>query len=191
MQVTDELVERAAKALEKRIKQSTYGWSDEQFEIWWNKDFRFVQHENSWGDAFGRGTQKDHLQWKVRIALEAALSHGEDTAPAELLDSLKFAVARVRVANAEGDPILSAWLPGADAIIAKFARGADVPKPLSGTGSGDAVLDALRRAESFMTGFEGDPLQEGIDDDLEAIRSAIACLKDGVAASTEKGPAHE
>lgn len=101
----------------------------------------------------------------------------------ELLDSLRFAVARVRVANAEGDPILSAWLPGADAVIAKAGGRADVPKPLLGIGSHDAVLDALRRAERFMTGFESDPLQDGIDDDLEAIRAAIACLEDGIAAS--------
>ncbi|GAA5666736.1 hypothetical protein Brsp07_05252 [Brucella sp. NBRC 14130] len=45
------------------------------------------------------------------------------------------------------------------------------------------LLDALRRAERFMTGFEGDPLQHGIDDDLEAIRAAIAYLEDGIAAS--------
>ena len=50
-------------------------------------------------------------------------------------------------------------------------------------GSHDAVLDALRRAERFMTGFEGDPLQHGIDDDLEAIRSAIASMEEGIAAS--------
>lgn len=45
------------------------------------------------------------------------------------------------------------------------------------------LLGALRRAERFMTGFEGDPLQHGIDDDLEAIRAAIAYLEDGIAAS--------
>lgn len=188
MQVTDEMVARAAKALEKRIKQSTYGWSDEQFEIWWNKDFRFVQHENSWGDAFGRGTQKDHLQWKVRIALEAALSHGEDTAPAELLDSLKFAVARVRVANAEGDSILSAWLPGADAAIAKVEGRAHRSTPSTAEGM-DGKLDALRRAEQFISGFEDDPLQDGIDTMLDAIRAVIADTENRTAGSTGIGGA--
>ncbi|TAA49528.1 hypothetical protein [Shinella sp. JR1-6] len=46
-----------------------------------------------------------------------------------------------------------------------------------------SLLDALRRAERFMCGFEGDPLQDGVDGDLEAIRSATACLEDGIAAS--------
>ncbi len=37
----------------------------------------------------------------------------------DLLEELKSAVARVELANAEGDQILSAWLPGARAAIAK------------------------------------------------------------------------
>lgn len=39
----------------------------------------------------------------------------------------------------------------------------------------DPMLDALRIAERFMAGFEGDELQEGVDDQLRAIRSAIEC----------------
>lgn len=71
--VTDEMVERAAKAQEKAVMQSTYGWSDESFEVWWTKDPYFVTHETGWADDFGRGTRKNHLLWKIRIALEAAL----------------------------------------------------------------------------------------------------------------------
>jgi ribosomal protein L37AE/L43A len=74
VKITDEMVERAAKALEKKVKQSKYEWTDDQFEIWWNKDSRFVSHETSWGDAFGRGTHKNRLLWETRIVLEAALS---------------------------------------------------------------------------------------------------------------------
>lgn len=37
----------------------------------------------------------------------------------DLLAALRFAVARVQIANDEGDPILSAWLPDARAAIAK------------------------------------------------------------------------
>ena len=37
----------------------------------------------------------------------------------DLLDVLRFAVARVEIANGEGNPILSAWLPDARAAIAK------------------------------------------------------------------------
>lgn len=36
------------------------------------------------------------------------------------------------------------------------------------------TLDALKVAERFMSGFEGDEPQEGIDEQLAAIRSAIA-----------------
>ena len=37
----------------------------------------------------------------------------------DLLDALKAAVARVQIANEEGETILSAWLPDALAAIAK------------------------------------------------------------------------
>ena len=37
----------------------------------------------------------------------------------DILDALRAAVARVELANREGNPILSAWLPGARAAIAK------------------------------------------------------------------------
>ena len=36
------------------------------------------------------------------------------------------------------------------------------------------LLGALKSAESFMAGFEGDELQEGIDERLRLIRDAIA-----------------
>jgi hypothetical protein len=36
------------------------------------------------------------------------------------------------------------------------------------------LLGALKSAESFMAGFEGDELQDGIDESLRLIRDAIA-----------------
>lgn len=39
-------------------------------------------------------------------------------------------------------------------------------------------LDAMRRAESFISGFEGDELQEGIAEMLTGLRSAIAKVED-------------
>ena len=42
----------------------------------------------------------------------------------DLLDVLKAAVCRVELANSEGNPILSAWLPDAKAAIAKVEGGA-------------------------------------------------------------------
>ncbi len=44
---------------------------------------------------------------------------GKETITRELLDILKMAVARIELANAEGDDIMSAWLPDAKAVIAK------------------------------------------------------------------------
>lgn len=73
LEITDEMVERAAKALEKTVMQSAYEWTDEQFEVWWSKDPSFVSHETTWGDAFGRGTRKGRLLWMTRITIEAAL----------------------------------------------------------------------------------------------------------------------
>lgn len=39
------------------------------------------------------------------------------------------------------------------------------------------VLFALQMAESFIAGFEGDPLQEGINDLLIRIRTSLATLR--------------
>lgn len=71
MVVDENSVVAAAKALEKKIKQSTYGWTDEQFEIWWNDDPYFVSHETCWGDDFGVGTRKNRLIWEARILINA------------------------------------------------------------------------------------------------------------------------
>ena len=51
-------------------------------------------------------------------ATEYAIAALVKEAP-NLLDELKAAVARIELANGEGDPILSAWLPGAQAVIAR------------------------------------------------------------------------
>lgn len=107
-----------------------------------------------------------------------------DAAP-ELLETLKFAVERVKLANDEGNSILSAWLPGAQAIISKADGRADAPgRPLPG--GMERTLAALRRAERFICGFEDDPMQDGIADDLDAIRRAMAELKAGAAFGREQ-----
>ena len=59
---------------------------------------------------------------KVRVSTvlpqEEALANARLIAAApDLLDLLLAAVSRVELANAEGDPILSAWLPDARAAI--------------------------------------------------------------------------
>ena len=58
----------------------------------------------------------------VSIHEEEANAHLISAAP-DLLSALEAAVARVQIANEEGDPILSAWLPDALSAIAK-AKGA-------------------------------------------------------------------
>ncbi|QPC87114.1 hypothetical protein GA830_10445 [Mesorhizobium sp. NBSH29] len=45
------------------------------------------------------------------------------------------------------------------------------------TGPNYMMLSALHLAEQFMAGFEGDPMQEGIDDQLAAIRAVLAGRK--------------
>lgn len=51
--------------------------------------------------------------------------------------------------------------------------------PSPQTRGAGSVLDALLRAESFMAGFEGDDMQEGIDADLKVVRDAIASVEVG------------
>lgn len=71
LRITDAIVEKAARAVEK-FTTSQYEWTDEQFEVWWNEDPTFVERIHNWGNF--RGTNKQYLLHKVRIALEAGLS---------------------------------------------------------------------------------------------------------------------
>lgn len=64
----------------------------------------------------GRGKHVATVNTYLRNAQELAVVM---TAAPDLLDLLRQAAERVRIANAEGDPILSAWLSDADAAIAK------------------------------------------------------------------------
>ena len=67
-----------------------------------------VATADGYGYPIGRG-------WSPRSEANARLI----AAAPDLLEALKFAAARIELANAEGDPILSAWLPDARAVIAK------------------------------------------------------------------------
>lgn len=71
-EVTEAMVLRAAEALEWRTTAKSYGWTREQFEIWWNRDPQFVSRRNSWGHF--TGTKKAKLLFETRIVLEAALN---------------------------------------------------------------------------------------------------------------------
>lgn len=51
-------------------------------------------------------------------------------------------------------------------------REVDAPEPAS-------VLDTLKMAEEFMSGFEGDEMQDGVDARLATIRATIAQLEKG------------
>lgn len=70
--ITDEMVERAAFAVEKATIGARYGWTDEQFDTWWNRDPTFVSHSTSWG--FFQGTHKEKRLFETRIALDAAFA---------------------------------------------------------------------------------------------------------------------
>ena len=67
--ITDAMVEKAARAVEK-FNTAQYEWTDEQFEVWWNEDPTFVERIHGWGNF--RGTQKQKLLHEMRTALEAA-----------------------------------------------------------------------------------------------------------------------
>jgi hypothetical protein len=68
--VTDEMVERAAYAMERA--HCTY-YDETQFEIWWNRDPLFVTRVGRWPDF--EGTKKERVFWEARNALEGALLH--------------------------------------------------------------------------------------------------------------------
>jgi hypothetical protein len=70
--VGDEMIERAAFAVE-RDRCRPYGWSAEQFEVWFNRDPNFTATRTSWGVNF-TGTHKEKLFHEMRIALTAALA---------------------------------------------------------------------------------------------------------------------
>jgi hypothetical protein len=54
-------------------------------------------------------------------------------------------------------------------------------RALTYTSDTPTVLEALMEAERFISGFEDDPMQEGIKELLEAIRSALHATKVDVA----------
>lgn len=77
-------------------------------------------------EEFISGFEGDELQEAIddklatiRAAIAGTAHDAVRDATVDLLAQLKFAVARVKLANTEGDPILSAWLPGAEHAIAK------------------------------------------------------------------------
>lgn len=70
-------------------------------------------------DATGQRIAKVSVgeTWQDREPVGKLLS-----AAPELRDLLAAAVARVKLANEEGDMILSAWLPDAEALLAKLPK---------------------------------------------------------------------
>lgn len=71
---------------------------------------------------------------------------------------LRHAVERVKIANADGDPILSAWLPGAEALLEQAPKGApDGTKTVycvtiegESFGSVSWYHDAVNRTEAYL-----------------------------------------
>lgn len=69
--VTDEMVEKGAKAVERATTAKGYGWTDSQFQTWWDHDSLFCQKKKSW--AYFQGTMKEKVIHETRVALTAAL----------------------------------------------------------------------------------------------------------------------
>lgn len=65
--ITDAMVERAAFAVERDRRP---GWTDAQFDIWWNRDPWFVSQTKNWG--WFTGTEKEKVLHEARLGLEAA-----------------------------------------------------------------------------------------------------------------------
>lgn len=69
-------------------------------------------------DATVLHIRDDWFRSLLRTAEGRAVLALIEAAP-DLARVLRFAIERVRLANAEGNPILSAWLPDAEAALAK------------------------------------------------------------------------
>jgi hypothetical protein len=55
---------------------------------------------------------------RPEVQAEAEAMAKKIAALPDLIEQLQFAVARIELANSEGSPILSAWLPSAKAVLA-------------------------------------------------------------------------
>jgi hypothetical protein len=81
---------------------------------------RYIGNGSAWRDILSDGTEFAPSYIGEALDKDAALI----AAAPDLLAVLQFAVGRVELANAEGNPILSAWLSDARAAIAR-ATGKD------------------------------------------------------------------
>ncbi|WP_137887689.1 hypothetical protein [Pseudomonas sp. 2FE] len=90
----------------------------------------------------------------------------------ELIDNLGHAV-KVIVGNGLVTGESAATLEVYESIVS-VTEADEPPAPAAQFGSTASVLQALRLSEQFMSGFEGDGVQEGIGEMLAAVRSAIA-----------------
>lgn len=63
------LIERLAKEIE-RVTTADYGWTDEQFDIWWNHDPAFVQRACGRPGAPEPMTRREHALWQLREGLK-------------------------------------------------------------------------------------------------------------------------
>jgi len=82
-----------------------------------------AEHRSVYYDTIRAESIEDARQKaNERFGKELAEARLFNAAP-ELLKKLEFAVSRIRMANADGDPILSAWLLESQAVIDKATKG--------------------------------------------------------------------
>lgn len=89
---------------------------------WCSTVFAYMPYTAHSEDASTPDTMHDFQRSAVaygRTKAEANANARLIAAAPELLEALEHAVARVEIANAEGNPILSAWIDGARAAIHK------------------------------------------------------------------------
>lgn len=115
-------------------------------------DYKLDHLAQDGGDGVACGYVAD-----VVMQVDTGLAVSDAYVPAEIRQPanddwafcLRFAVERIRIANAEGNPILSAWLPGAEALLqapaAVMTLPADREPQFSAIAVAEAVLAACRR----------------------------------------------
>ena len=82
--------------------------------------------------------------------------------------------ARAVILNDEGHYIGEVtWMQGYSFLDEAKTKAERIATAYRFAASND-ILEQLQKAEDFISGFEGDEMQEGIDDLLSGIRAAIA-----------------
>lgn len=71
-----DITEKCAYALEKYTMQSTYGWDDQTFDVWWFEDPYFISKKTSWG--YFTGTRKEKCIHDAKLLIETYIKESKN-----------------------------------------------------------------------------------------------------------------